>query len=1080
MRMARVFLKLASRWTAAALLCSSACGKDDASLARASAPAAPALDAVRRLPAPTRRSEPRLSLTQKYRTCAADDGASSGTTGITTGDATGGCRLSGEVEPSPPGLAHVVAEASARARASVDVDALHALTLADLAWSDAAGSALDRAVSTLRVIARLNARSAPAFTDLAAALLVRADRRRDARDLFEAADVAARALEADTAFPSARFNLALALDRLGLVDEAGRAWAAFLVVEPRGSWADEARQHVTRLARVAAPPFDPRASNLAAVAAQAPQEARLYAWNESLGRWGTATLAGDSANAARELAWCRTVGAALEARGGDGSVADAVRVIDDVARDGPRTRALAEAHRGFAEAAAEYVATNYSEAGRKFAVAAASRGPMALWARTFLAATTMYAGRRGDAETMLRAVLAEADTARYPALAGRAGWVLGTTLMRAGRSEDAYKEARRAAGHFSRANEREYLGAVHAVATQAAFALGDTRATLEAAHDALTTLRPYRGSVWTHSGLFMAAVSAEREGLLRTALAVQDEGVAVASRTRRPAYPAEARLIRARLGARAGSAAHVSPAVDIAAARAELAKVQAGPTRAWVMADLRVAEATLLAQTDRARAIVALDSVVAYFERPIVPMRLIPALVARADARLGLGDTKEAEQDLDDALALLGADQEQTREMPLRASLVEATRAVTNRAVMVHAARGDAVQSLFRLERGTVGLTFTMPPGNRRIAEGRSRSHPIVASRGGDARSSRVRVAAGDAALVYALIGDTLLTWVIRDTSMRLTRNAVPRGELARTLERTHTALERRTADAGQTDLARLYDWLVRPVRAALSPNTRLVLVDNGDLGSVPWAALFDRERGRYLVEEHELLTAVSLAGMRTSVVPRARIAGAALLIGDPAIDEAAHPTLRRLAGAAAEVRDLAERYPKARVIAGRAATASALIAALPHATLVHYAGHALFDDAHPERSELVLAPSADTSVSGMDGLSAERVASLDLRGVRLVVLSACETVRSPDGRAGGFAGLAGAFAMAGAGGVLGATWRVDDQATRALMHAFHGAYAKSGDASGALRAAQLELVRSNDPALRSPAAWAGFRYLGG
>jgi CHAT domain-containing protein len=141
---------------------------------------------------------------------------------------------------------------------------------------------------------------------------------------------------------------------------------------------------------------------------------------------------------------------------------------------------------------------------------------------------------------------------------------------------------------------------------------------------------------------------------------------------------------------------------------------------------------------------------------------------------------------------------------------------------------------------------------------------------------------------------------------------------------------------------------------------------------------------------------------------------------------------------------------------------------------VVHYAGHAVFDDARPERSALVLA-----GAGGAGALTAAQAAELDLRHVRLVVLSACQTLRARDGRAGGFAGFTRSLLAAGAGGVLGSLWRVDDERTRALMVAFHQAYRASGDGPGALRAAQLRLLRSADPALRSPAAWAGFRYAG-
>jgi CHAT domain-containing protein len=98
---------------------------------------------------------------------------------------------------------------------------------------------------------------------------------------------------------------------------------------------------------------------------------------------------------------------------------------------------------------------------------------------------------------------------------------------------------------------------------------------------------------------------------------------------------------------------------------------------------------------------------------------------------------------------------------------------------------------------------------------------------------------------------------------------------------------------------------------------------------------------------------------------------------------------------------------------------------------------------------------------------------------VRLVVLSACQTLRAGSGRSGGFAGFAGALVGAGAGGVLGSLWRVDDEQTAALMRAFHPRYRELGHGPRALQAAQLQMLRSADGAQRAPSAWAGFRYVG-
>ncbi|HEU0080355.1 MAG TPA: CHAT domain-containing protein, partial [Longimicrobiaceae bacterium] len=179
--------------------------------------------------------------------------------------------------------------------------------------------------------------------------------------------------------------------------------------------------------------------------------------------------------------------------------------------------------------------------------------------------------------------------------------------------------------------------------------------------------------------------------------------------------------------------------------------------------------------------------------------------------------------------------------------------------------------------------------------------------------------------------------------------------------------------------------------------------------------------------------------------------------------------------GLAADTREIAHGYPGAVVLTDTAAHRQALTAALRRSGIFHFAGHAIFDDQHPTRSYLVLAP-----VHGDSGrLTAAEIAEMDLGHLRLVVLSACQTQRSTSGRSGGFAGLSGAMLEAGAGGVVGSLWRVYDGYTRELMAGFHRAYRDSGDGADALRQAQLRLMEHQDAALRSPAAWAGFRYAG-
>jgi CHAT domain-containing protein len=256
-------------------------------------------------------------------------------------------------------------------------------------------------------------------------------------------------------------------------------------------------------------------------------------------------------------------------------------------------------------------------------------------------------------------------------------------------------------------------------------------------------------------------------------------------------------------------------------------------------------------------------------------------------------------------------------------------------------------------------------------------------------------------------------------------------------------------------------------------PGTPLVIVVDGEIAGVPFGALLDAGRASYLVQDHPLRFAATLAEAARPAPARDR-GGPALLVADPAFDPLQYPKLDRLDDARTEVDSLRNMYPRGVVLQDSAATPGALRRHAPGAGVIHYAGHALFDDARPERSALVLAGPDTTG-----RFTAEAVSALRLHGVRLVVLAACSTMRAREGRSGGLAGLSGALVAAGAGGVVGSLWDADDELTQPLMLAFHRAFQRSGDPAAALREAQLEALRSRDPARSSPAAWAGFRYIG-
>lgn len=933
----------------------------------------------------------------------------------------------------PPAVLRIAREANRVLEDSARTDALHASALVDLIWGEG-GISIDRSIESLRSASRLAARPAPILTDLAAALSTRAARTGSARDLFAALDAAEEALRLAPGDPAVRYNAALAADALGLSDAAEQLWTQ-AAAPSRG---DEPWSRLARRGRAA------RTGNPAPDA----QRLRELAWDRVLGEWGAAVARADGPVAARALARADSIARVLRSIGGDASLEDAVREIRRVRGDAAATRRLARGHRAYARARADFEAGRHAMAADTLAMIprlAIGNTPLRGWAMVLYAAADGYQKRYEESERELDEWSAGADTLRHPALAGRGAWIRSTVHLRTGRYESALSWAQVARQRLVRAGERENAGAAQVLALDAASALGDAEAVYTAARSVIATLQPFRGSVRLHNALGAAALHASTDRMHDAALRLSWEGVRVASRTGGPHYLTEAHLVRARVAASAGHT--LLARTETSAGRAALVRVDPGQWRDWLTADLQLTRARVELSADPLRASQGLDSAFTYFASMRIPLRALPLLVARGEARLASGDKRGA-ADLERAAAATAALGRGTRNPDLAASLLEAARPVFDRAVVLRLAAGDTTGALLTLERGRPSLQQSL------------RTSSV------DERETKV---------VYAVVGDTLLAWVLGGGEVRLHRGLLPRRQLAASAERLRWALERRADAVAERELGRMSRWLLHPIERWLGrAGEEITLVADGELASLPFAALATR-RGTRWVEEHPLRRAASLADAAASRQTRTG-AARAVLVADPAFDEARHPGLARLAGARREVEEVARGYTDREILSGAGATRHALLRAVRSADILHFAGHAMWDPAAPARSWLLLAPGA---AGAQDRLSAEELGASGLAGVRLVVLSSCRTVGSGHGRMGGFAGFARSLIGGGAGGVVASLWRVDDRATRALMGKLHDEYRASGEPAEALRAAQLALIRSHDPKLRAPSAWAGFVYAG-
>ncbi|MCU1246246.1 MAG: hypothetical protein JWN02_2156, partial [Acidobacteria bacterium] len=105
-----------------------------------------------------------------------------------------------------------------------------------------------------------------------------------------------------------------------------------------------------------------------------------------------------------------------------------------------------------------------------------------------------------------------------------------------------------------------------------------------------------------------------------------------------------------------------------------------------------------------------------------------------------------------------------------------------------------------------------------------------------------------------------------------------------------------------------------------------------------------------------------------------------------------------------------------------------------------------------------------------------EILSEVDLRGVNLVVLSACQTALGKVADGDEIVGLTRALLYAGAAGVISTLWNIRDDAAEALMNELYARLLDGDSAADALRKAQLRLLHGDYP---DPRLWAAFTLNG-
>jgi CHAT domain-containing protein/tetratricopeptide (TPR) repeat protein len=344
--------------------------------------------------------------------------------------------------------------------------------------------------------------------------------------------------------------------------------------------------------------------------------------------------------------------------------------------------------------------------------------------------------------------------------------------------------------------------------------------------------------------------------------------------------------------------------------------------------------------------------------------------------------------------------------------------------------------------------------------------------------------------------------------SFHVLRLRVTEAALRDEVRRFRTSIEQSRGAADRAVMLRLAApltaWLLAPVAPQIARAQRLLILPDGPLHFLPFAALADPGTAApagFLIEAlpiHVAASATVYAELRKRRRPRSE--ARLVAFGDPlypappagASPEAARgPRLEPLPGTRAEIESLRALFPgRARIFVGAEATEERVKAVGKDASILHLACHGLIDERFPLESALALTI-PERQREGQDNglLQAWEIFEQVRLDADLVTLSACRSALGKELEGEGLMGLSRAFQFAGARSVLASLWQIGDASTSELMRRFYG-YLQGGKAKDeALRLAQLDLLRGpiEVPAGTSrtrldashPFSWAAFELLG-
>ena len=925
-----------------------------------------------------------------------------------------------------------------------------------------------------------------------------------------------QALELDRNLHAAIFNRALLYERMMLPQQARDEWRKYLEADSTSPWAEEARRHLRKLEeerRIGAHPFEQPAEQLARSFLEAwRRKDDQQAWriiNRNRDRIGGAVIRrliddyleaadGNVQESAGDFLQAMSYAGALELRmAGDRFAWDLAAFYKLTP---PPNRPLLRQARGLMKTGLDHLdAGRMEEAIEPLIRAEAIFNRMrneceVVQARYLLWHVHKSLGRLDRAAAAFAQLVEISQRKQYK------WWQTQLLMMQVadllGRADysAAIERDKRALKISEEIEDANSTAKLLLQTAEAYYEIGNYRQSLKTYHQSLGLINQHSAEPLTRWAVYMSiALPLNSLGLHAAAAEYQREALRVALATRRTSMASKSYV---NLAVTYGLQQRYPEAMRNAQLAFDMAgNILSKPYRAEAMALASLKMGQFYSRAgDSNKAAESFNQSIRLYDELGSPAFKYVAHKGRLIAAIGNGDFQPVEAEINLVLDLFEGYRARIREESNRNSFFDVEQNIYDIAIdFQHSRKHDALAAFELAERcrarSLLDLISSSPQVTHEAAQPDLRYDQVAPPM--RLAEIQARMPKQAQILQYAALEDKLLIWAVSRSQFVVKEQKISLRELTDQTSNYLQLIEQGPA-ADQSAVSeasrRLYSLLIEPIEPSLDKQKLLCLAPDKVLNHLPFAALVHPTSGKSLIEVYSPVFAPSATMFVISSAAAAEkenVANERLLsVGDPSFDRAAFPALGFLPSARREAETVATFYKQSHPLIGEQATKRRMENALAQFDALHLALHCVVDERSPMRSKLLLAKPPPNSAEAREddgALQAYEIYRLQLRRLRLVILSACRSGVERYYGGEGMVGVSRPFIAKRVPLVVASLWEVNSAATEELMIRFHeGRKRKALFTAEALRQAQLEMLHGPDSSRRLPYYWASFVCIGG